>query len=478
MKVKKFSKIMLAFVILLVAGVGVFAGCSPRLSGGPNKDDAVTSNGGLVVQKGDYLYFVNGYVDSSSSDNAYGKADQGAIYRAKLENNKLTYDEDGNLLNYDILVPKVAGFDKTNLYIFGNDLYYSTPNTEKDSTTGNVDEKLLDFYKIGLDGENNTRIYKSEVSSDNIEFGFYKYDKVYLTVYDTEKIVVIDCDSKNKTVISENVTSFVKPNVESENPKNTQQIDYNFYYTRKANDDEKIDGNKVCYFSLSEKQEKIAENTQNDKTYTLKQLSASFVSGDNSYVMYTYSQNSTEFYFASKIVDGKIDFSSEEKLVAKKQDNEVFLYTDTAMNSKVGVLTTNSSGYLTLITMKNAYEEDVVSFSKLGKMTILKVVGNKVFYYNDSNQMFVVSLSGASNNELTAKQLTNSDDTYDFSKSVKFDNSGDYVYIFKSYTGNEDSDGNSQTGLYLVRFNYNAETVTNELVGKLLQEHHYVEKED
>ncbi len=476
---KKFKKIMFTFVILLVACVGVFAGCSPRISISPNSNDAVTSNGGLSVQKGDCLYFVNGYVDSSSSDNKYGQADQSAIYVAKLNNGKLSYDDNGKLLNYEVLVPKVAGFTGTGLYIYKDKLFYATPNTEKDSVSGKVDEKLLDFYSISLNGENNTRIYKSEVSTDNNEFAFYQYgEKVYLVIYDTEKITVVDAETKEKTVISSDVTSFVKPEIKDYNSQNVGKNNYAFYYTRKATDEENITGNKVCYFDLESKKENVISGTDSSNTYALKQLSLSNVDGGKNYVMYTYTQNSTELYFVSEIDNNTINFDTEKKVVATKQSNTVYLYTDsTGMNQRLGIITTNSNGYLSLITMGNDYKEVVKTYSKLGKITILKVEASKVFYYNDSNQLFVTDLANAGS-ELSARQLTNSESTYDFSMNVNFDINGDYVYLFKSYSSNEDSDGNKETGLYLVRINYNADSEQEELVGKLLDKHIYVENDD
>ena len=147
------------------------------------------------------------------------------------------------------------------------------------------------------------------------------------------------------------------------------------------------------------------------------------------------------------------------------------------MNQRLGVITTNSNGYLSLITMTNDYQENVKTYSKLGKITILKIQASKVFYYNDSNQLFVVDLANLGS-ELSTRQLTNSDGTYDFSMNVNFDLNGDYVYLFKSYSSNEDSDGNKETGLYLVRINYNADNEQEDLVGKLLDKHIYVEKDD
>ena len=207
-------------------------------------------------------------------------------------------------------------------------------------------------------------------------------------------------------------------------------------------------------------------------------MSLSNVDGGKNYVMYTYTQNSTELYFVSEIENNTINFNTEKNVVAKSQSNTVYLYTDsTGMNQRLGVITTNSNGYLSLITMTNDYQENVKTYSKLGKITILKIQASKVFYYNDSNQLFVVDLANLGS-ELSTRQLTNSDGTYDFSMNVNFDLNGDYVYLFKSYSSNEDSDGNKETGLYLVRINYNADNEQEDLVGKLLDKHIYVEKDD
>ena len=67
-----------------------------------------------------------------------------------------------------------------------------------------------------------------------------------------------------------------------------------------------------------------------------------------------------------------------------------------------------------------------------------------------------------------------------FKKSIvnKFSSLFLSTSLFKSYSSNEDSDGNKETGLYLVRINYNADNEQEDLVGKLLDKHIYVEKDD
>ena len=471
---KKLRKILIVFVLVIISCVGLISGCGTTLKGGPNKNDAITSNGGMVVQKGNYLYFVNGYV-SATSNNKMGKVDNGAIYRAKLTDNKLTYDDDGNLLNCERVVSKIAGYENGGIYIFGNNLYYASPNTEKNRSDGKVDANLLDFYKINLNGSGNSRIYKSTVSSDSTQFAFYEIEgTVYLVVYDTEKVVVVNCSNNKQTVVSENVSSVILPKVENNNPVNNtiSNVESRVYYTRSAKDGEENTGKVMCYASINKPSEEVVvEGLNPSLSYSLKQLSYSS-NEDNAYIVYTTSNTGTELYYASKIINEQIDLSTEVKLTTTSQSNKVYLYTDnSSFNSQKGIITTNSNSYLTLITLSSEYIEKPVVYENLGKMTILDVKGNVVFYKNESNQLFMVTLTNSSS--LSPIQLTNADNTYNFDAKVNFDVNGEYVYIYKTYTGDEDS------GNYLVRIKYqNASSYEDELVGKVLSNHIKTEKEE
>ena len=150
---KTILKIGLAFAMILVVTL-CFSACGGlgRFNDNPDANAVVYGNGGLAVQKGEYLYFVNGYINTADvgETNNYGDIDQSAIYRVKLTGGKVVetnveYDEDGNLKvdktqainDVDIIVPKVAGFEYSDLYIFGDYLYYTTPNNKKDNS-GNI----------------------------------------------------------------------------------------------------------------------------------------------------------------------------------------------------------------------------------------------------------------------------------------------------------------------------------------------------
>ena len=88
------KKKLLSLVIMCFMAVSIlFAGCTPKgLTDNPATDANVISNGGMTVVKGDYLYYVNGYIDETSlttDDNKSGKVEHAGIYRTKLVDGKI-----------------------------------------------------------------------------------------------------------------------------------------------------------------------------------------------------------------------------------------------------------------------------------------------------------------------------------------------------------------------------------------------------
>ena len=123
---KKLSAILIICLVVCM-GMAIFVGCTK--SYGPigtteYKDSPVVNNGGLVIQQGGYLYYVNG-MDSTSNitkpeDNAFGKASvKGSIMKSKIA-------EDGSLPDTAVVVPKMFYPAATGggFYIHGEWIYY------------------------------------------------------------------------------------------------------------------------------------------------------------------------------------------------------------------------------------------------------------------------------------------------------------------------------------------------------------------
>ena len=79
-KVRKLTGILTA--LLLCGSAFAFSGCSGYKPTALEGDisGAVSSNGGFVVEKGNFVYFINGQ-EESNADNTYGEVVKGGLYR-------------------------------------------------------------------------------------------------------------------------------------------------------------------------------------------------------------------------------------------------------------------------------------------------------------------------------------------------------------------------------------------------------------
>ncbi len=108
---------------------------------------SVISNGGFAVEKGDFVYFINGKEDSTAN-NTYGEVTKGALYRISKADLAA-----GNGRNAKLVVPSllVSGSYDSGIYIYGDYVYYATPTTDK-TNAGQVANSSLDFKRAKLDG--------------------------------------------------------------------------------------------------------------------------------------------------------------------------------------------------------------------------------------------------------------------------------------------------------------------------------------
>lgn len=445
------------FGLVLLICFSLLGGCGfQALTGGPAITDAVTGNGGMVVQKGDYLYFANGYVstdDLSDGDNAYGDVDNSAIYRAKLINGELSYDEDGNLLNTEIVVPKIAGFENTGIYIFDDYIYYATPNTNK-GDEGTVNFELIDFCRAKLNGTDVTTLYKTDTTSDDTAFSFYKINStVYLVVYDGSKIVSVNTSNKTETTICEDVTSAVLPNVTEYNPENNTINDSQtyVYYTRSAKDDEDINyGNVLAKASVTGGSE-IVVMRDNNNTYTVENITT-----DALYYTKKIETNDNAYYFLTEFVNDELDFNTEVQIAYMSYTSTV-LFPEFQNGFQRGLITTNSGGYLIWVNVVNDVPNATILYSD-STLTPLYVQGDYVFAYDSNNDVYKINFK-----TLAVINITTADDVApNFTMKTKIDYDNSYIYFYNTYTNDD------YTSYYLVRINTlgNYER-TVELVGKI-----------
>lgn len=238
---KRITKIICAivastFVLGAVAATGCsnFYGASP-LPGDISSETPAVSNGGFAVEKGNFIYYVNG-IGVNTSVNEYGTPVKGAIYRISKDNLKA-----GNYSTVDRVVPQIAYSSGYNagLFVYGDRIYYGTPSIEKNSE-GEVQNKVLDMKSTKLDGTETMKEAYVQFPTADYEYRFVEEEgTVYLLYVATdEKLYEESTGVKNlhsyntatgtDTLLAYNVSEVL---FDSENKEN-----YRVYYTMNVYD--------------------------------------------------------------------------------------------------------------------------------------------------------------------------------------------------------------------------------------------------
>ena len=209
------KKIFSAFVVIM-AFAFLLVGCTAGLVL-PASDARVKGNGGFVVQKGEYVYFANGYIETSSlgtlAEND-GSSKEYSIYRVKTSdylNGAMTYDEDGYPENVEKIADKIAGFENSGMFIVGDYLFFGSPNVHK--TNRNEDRfDLVTIFSVKLDGSSFKELYTTADYTDG-DFSIVEVNQTnYLLTFEGDKIIrqtISEGRISNKVNLAENVTSTI-----------------------------------------------------------------------------------------------------------------------------------------------------------------------------------------------------------------------------------------------------------------------------
>lgn len=216
-KGKKLLLIVLAFALALA----MLAGCSGGATSAQvtydeahgGKGSEVTSNGGFVAKKGSWFYFINGVEDSSAA-NTYGEVVKGSLMRISEESLSA-----GSYEEAEIVVPElfVAGDYTAGVYIYGDTVYYATPNNLP-NLDGEIESGYLNFRSSGLDGKAMTDYYV-QVSSNTTEYRFVEENGVvYLLYLQNSEIHSYNTQTRTDTVLASGYTAAEFDDSDPENP--------------------------------------------------------------------------------------------------------------------------------------------------------------------------------------------------------------------------------------------------------------------
>ena len=270
----------------------LFAGCSGPLEM-PKGD--VTSHGGAVAIKGDYIYFANTFVDYttlSGNDNQQSNVEHNAIFRIKTdEYGFTTKDDDGRIKDVEKVCSKIAGFNNSNMYIVDDYLYFTSPNIHKDNTGADKFD-LTTLFRIKLDGSDFKEILTTESSQG--KFYLATWDTPYLLIFDNNKVSKLEIKNNlsSPKVLIEDVEDCVFPSQPGEITR--------LFYTKAVSEAETaagITGNYLYKYNLA-----LGESTQIGKPVGNK---ITLVAFENNTLYYKLEdEEGLALYYSSKLFDG------------------------------------------------------------------------------------------------------------------------------------------------------------------------------
>lgn len=235
----------LALATVSMGSLVAMTGCSKNAYKGDPIDDYVSgkdpySNGGFAVQEGDFVYFINGAEDYTAP-NEYGEVEKGALMRIS------TADlASGNYENVKTIVPSLFAAQNfgAGIYIFDGYVYYATPTTDKNITTGEAESDWIDFKRAKLDGsEGAMSDFYFRLSDNTSNYRFVKEGNVVYCLYEEDgALKSYDTVNKVSRTLVEGVETFYYDTKDATNP--------NVYYTMSVTMD--IDSDNARTFSYNQ----------------------------------------------------------------------------------------------------------------------------------------------------------------------------------------------------------------------------------
>ncbi len=381
------KKSLFTLVVLLMLALVVFSACDGATAFTPvtmPSTGEVTSNGGIAVQYGDYIYYVNGYQGSSSAENTYTNTIRtGAIVRVKLADLETiinAYDKElsttenteaiANLVSkkVELVVPNfyysanTTNTSLAGLYIFNNRIYITTPNQEL-TAGGNTQYDQLVLTSYALDGSDVKQHYTFSSSSLSIMLSSVGND-VYATYVTDSDLHSINVATGEDTTIVEEISSV-----------NYDATNNTIFYL-----DE--DGN-ICKFVAGATEGTTLVVAQDDITYTISSIS-------NGYVYYTQANS------LDSSLDGKTTYYAPytcalgENVVLHATPSSTYLGYGAKMVTTETEEITGSNGvnkyhiYTTYVDADGKTQKDYIIKNGQYSFTLNKIVGDTLYYTANS----------------------------------------------------------------------------------------------
>lgn len=441
---KKFLK---AFVLIIIACAFVLVGCTPKgLADNPAETAVSIGNGGSTVIKGDYMYYINGFVDYTTltnrkTDNVFGKVTTGAIYRAKLVDGKVNKDKDGFVNNTEVVVPKVVGFKNGGFYIYGNSIYYTTPHMNENKG-GVVQNQLIEFHKIDINGTNDVTLFYMGEEATDFDWTIYRIDNVdYIVAFTGTKIYIHNATHNASVTTISDVTSTALTkinNFDMNNFSSSATLSKKLYYTRDYAGEEKASdsytGNVVSYVDIATGDITTAK-VSSDYKYTIK-------NAKNGYLFYTKAiTNEQTYYFVNKL--NNTFNNSVEVQISSLPFTQIMVADNSSNADQILVVGAYGESGSSLWVVKGTFDGLGTPKQLLNSsVTMERIVGDTLLYSSDSSLYAINYMDVYSGGSATPRTLNENKAMATGKISVDFD--GRYVTYMYEYTS-----ANSTKSYYL-----------------------------
>lgn len=219
--VKKLVSVIAAAA--MSASVLAFSACDgdyyKQAALGGDLSGAVASNGGFVVEKGNFVYFING-AEAYSANNTFGEVTKGSLMRMKKSDLAA-----GKYDAAETVVPLVIATENSTsgFYIYGDYIYFATPTADK-YLDGEVASSHIDFKRAKLDGSEVMKNNFFRLSDNSVQFRYVEVNGVVYCLY-------VELGVLKSYNTATNTTSVLASGASQYLFNQTDATDPNVYYT-------------------------------------------------------------------------------------------------------------------------------------------------------------------------------------------------------------------------------------------------------
>ena len=460
-KVTSVKKLMIILVALLICATVVFAACTNGDFKPVSMPKAATpdSNGGSVVQYGEWLYYVNGYASDVSADNTYSDDVKdtpriGSVVRIKLAELEKLFEisEDETITSSSARTEKIADYVRkhaetvvpkiyisnnststylTGIYIFGDRIYITTPNDQL-TPGGNPRTSELNLMSFKLDGSD-PKVHYTFTSNSAEIWLMEKSGKVVATYYMDSQLHTLDVSSGKDTLIKyKNADKY--PKIETINNMSSIKWDVageSVFFINSIG--------QICKLAIGATEYTVV--VDND-TY---EIDSDHIHSDNATTYAIQSVNNGEVYYTKNSkVESAIrlywtDGSNGENIALNSNNTRAIGWKD----GKVIVSYTEDSGYygIALTTSADNLEKVTILEPEYNEesISIVKVEGDKL-YYSADNVYYEINIQEMVDGEHAEDDYLGVPYAYSISSTgwaaADFVTDGDVHYVFSVSNGN------------------------------------------